>query len=113
MGYLKQDAILVNCDNVCEIETGISSNDLTVKLSWPVNSSTNVLKGTLTFTKGGSNSFTKSAAQYGAIFADAIALGGGIVSGSIAIPVVEEEVTATGAAVGAIAPSFAVAFAAP
>jgi hypothetical protein len=113
MGYLKQDAILVNCDNVCEIETAISSNDLTVKLSWPVNSSTNVLKGTLTFTKGGSNSFMKSAAEYGAIFADAIALGGGAVSGSIAIPVVEQEVTATGVVVGAIAPAFAVAFAAP
>ena len=112
MGYLKQDGILVNCDNVCEIETAIATNALTVKLSWPVNSSTNVLKGTLTFTKQSANSFTKSAAEYGAIFAEAIGKMGNA-AGINAIPVVEEKVTSSGALVGAITPTYAAAFAAP
>ena len=113
MGYLKQNAILVNCDNVCEIETAIATNNLTVVLSYPLsNGSTNVLKGTLTFTKQSANSFTKTAAEYGAIFAEAIGKMGNA-AGINAIPVVEEKVTSSGALVGAIAPSYAAAFAAP
>ena len=114
MGYLKEGGILVNCDNVCEIVTDITGNDLTVVLSWPLaNGGANVLKGTLTWSKGAANSFTKTEAEYQAIFADAVAIGGGAVSGGIALPTVEQEVTATGAYVGIITPGYGAAFAAP
>ena len=111
MGYLKQDAILVNCDNVCEIEVAIATDDLTVVLSYPLSDgSTSVLKGTLTFQKQGANSFTKTAAEYGAIFAQAIGEMGNAF-GINSIPVVEEETS--GGVVSSIAPSYAAAFATP
>ena len=113
MGYLQEGGILIPCDSVLEVTAGIAANDLTIVITQPVVDSTNnVVKGTLTFTKGGANSFTKTEAAYAEEFASAIADAGGVSAGSIELPTVDEEVTATGAFVGSITPTYAVAFAA-
>ena len=113
MGYLQEGGILIPCDSVLEVTAGIAANDLTIVITQSVvDNAANVVKGTLTFTKGAANSFTKTAAAYAEEFASAIAEAGGISAGSIDLPTVGEEVTATGVFVGLITPTYGVAFAA-
>ncbi len=111
MGYVKLPVDqLINCDGINQITTDITSNDLTIDVVYNIVGQTAAgtfacVKSNIVYTKGGSNSFTKTAAEYLSDFVDAIEKMSGATGPSVAGPIVEEKVTATGVLVGAITPT--------
>ena len=110
MGYLKLAADqLVNCDAINQVTATISSNTLTIDVIYNIIGQTGsgtfaCVKTNIVYTKGASNSFTKLEAEYLTDFVEALEKMSGATGSSVAGPVVEQKVTATGVLVGAITP---------
>ena len=111
MGHIKLAVDqLVSCDAINQITVDITSNDLTIDVVYNIVGQTGAgtfacVKSNIVYTKGGSNSFTKTAAEYLSDFVDACEKMSGASGSSIAGPIVEQKVTASGALVGAITPT--------
>jgi hypothetical protein len=107
MGFIKLPVNkLISCDSVMAVGAAISSNTLTVDVVYtPLASGDELLKNKIVYTKGGSNSFTKTEAEYVAMFVEAVEKMSGATGSSVAGPIVEQKVTSSGALVGEITPS--------
>ena len=106
MGLVKLDVNqVVQSDDILQLTAVISSNTLTVDVIYALDMGSNKLaKANIVYTKGGSNSFTKTQAEYLDLFASVFGNAAGTSGPAIVGPVVEEKVTATGILVGSITP---------
>ena len=110
MGYVKLPVDqLINCDAINQITAAISSNTLTIDVVYNLVGQTGAgtfacVKSNIVYTKGASNSFTKTEAEYLSDFVDACEKMSGASGSSVAGPIVEQKVTSSGALVGAITP---------
>jgi hypothetical protein len=109
MGYLKTNANnLVSCDNVVEVGATIGSTNLTVNIVYGnFNQGGKLMRTELVYTSGSNNEMELTAAEYQKIFADAVASMSGASGSAVALPTVNNKVTATGAIVGALTPAYA------
>ena len=114
MGHIKLAVDqLVSCDAVNQVTAAISSNDLTIDVVYNIVGQTAAgtfacVKSNIVYTKGGSNSFTKTAAEYKKMFVEAISKMSEASGPALAGPIVEQKVTASGALVGAITPTITI-----
>ena len=84
----------------------IASNTLTIDVMYALEmGSSTLVKSNVVYTKGASNSFTKTEAEYLELFASAFGNAMGTSGPSIVGPVVEQKVTSTGVLVGSITPA--------
>jgi hypothetical protein len=109
MGFLKTNANnLVSCDNVVEVGATIGSTNLTVNIVYGnFNQGGKLMRTELVYTSGSNNEMELTAAEYQKIFADAVASMSGASGSAVALPTVNNKVTATGAIVGALTPAYA------
>tara|TARA_R100000657_G_C4667998_1_gene112108 strand:+ start:363 stop:722 length:360 start_codon:yes stop_codon:yes gene_type:complete len=110
MGFLKTNANnLVSCDNVVEVGATIGSTNLTVNIVYGTfaQGSDKLMRTELVYTSGASNEMELTAAEYQKIFADAVTSMSGATGSAVALPIVNNKVTATGAVVGALTPAYA------
>jgi hypothetical protein len=111
MGHIKLPVDqLISCDAINQITAAISSNTLTIDVVYNIVGQTAAgdfacVKSNIVYTKGASNSFVKSEAEYLSEFVDACSKMSGASGSSVAGPIVEQKVTASGALVGAITPT--------
>jgi hypothetical protein len=106
MGLLKitQDQVIM-AEGILQLTAAISSNTLTIDVIYALDmGSSKLAKANIVYTKGGSNSFVLTEAQYLAEFAEAFSLAMGTSGPALVGPIVEQEVTATGVLVGTITP---------
>jgi len=106
MGLLKitQDQVIM-AEGVLQLTAAISSNTLTIDVIYALEMGSNKLaKANIVYTKGASNSFVLTEAQYLAEFAEAFSLAMGTSGPALVGPIVEQKVTATGKLVGTITP---------
>ena len=96
---------VVQAEGILQLTAVISSNTLTVDVIYALDMGSNKLaKANIVYTKGASNSFTKTQAEYLDLFAGVFGNAAGTSGPAIVGPVVEQKVTATGVLVGSIAP---------
>ena len=109
MGFLKTNANnLVSCDNVVEVGATIGSTNLTVNIVYGnFNQGGKLMRTELVYTSGSSNEMELTATEYQKIFADAVASMSGATGSAVALPTVNNKVSATGAIVGALTPAYA------
>jgi hypothetical protein len=109
MGFLKTNANnLVSCDNVVEVGATIGSTNLTVNIVYGnFNQGGKLMRTELVYTSGSNNEMELTAAEYQKIFADAVASMSGASGSAVALPTVNNKVSATGAIVGALTPAYA------
>ena len=109
MGFLKTNANnLVSCDNVVEVGATIGSTNLTVNIVYGnFNQGGKLMRTELVYTSGSNNEMELTAAEYQKIFADAVASMSGATGSAVALPTVNNKVSATGAIVGALTPAYA------
>jgi hypothetical protein len=106
MGLLKitQDQVIM-AEGILQLTATISSNTLTIDVIYALDmGSSKLAKANIVYTKGASNSFVLTEAQYLAEFAKAFSLAMGTSGPALVGPIVEQKVTATGMLVGTIAP---------
>ncbi len=106
MGLVKLDVNQVaQADGILQLTAVVSSNTLTVDVIYALDMGSNKLaKANIVYTKGGSNSFTKSQAEYLDLFASSFGNAMGTSGPALVGPIVEQKVTATGVLVGSISP---------
>lgn len=106
MGLVKLDVNQVaQADGILQLTAVVSSNTLTVDVIYALDMGSNKLaKANIVYTKGGSNSFTKSQAEYLDLFASSFGNAMGTSGPALVGPIVEQKVTATGVLVGTITP---------
>ena len=106
MGLVKLDVNkVVQAEGILQLTAVISSNTLTIDVIYALEMGSNKLaKANIVYTKGGSNSFTKTEAEYLEAFASVFGNAMGTSGPSIVGPVVEQKVTSTGVLVGSITP---------
>ena len=109
MGFLKTNTNnLVSCDNVVEVGATIGSTNLTVNIVYGnFNQGGKLMRTELVYTSGSNNEMELTAAEYQKIFADAVASMSGATGSAVALPTVNNKVSATGAIVGALTPAYA------
>jgi hypothetical protein len=106
MGLLKitQNQVVM-AEGVLQLTATISANTLTIDVVYALVMKDDVLaKANIVYTKGGSNSFVLTEAQYLAEFAEAFSLAMGTSGPALVGPIVEQKVTSTGMLVGTITP---------
>ena len=96
---------VVQAEGILQLTAVISSNTLTIDVLYALDmGSSKLAKANVVYTKGGSNSFTKTEAEYLEEFASAFGLAMGTSGPALVGPVVEQKVTSTGELVGTITP---------
>ena len=96
---------VVQADGILQLTAAISSNTLTIDISYALDMGSNKLaKANVVYTKGASNSFTKTEAEYLDAFVNAFGSAMGTSGPALVGPIVEQKVTATGVLVGTITP---------
>ena len=96
---------VVQAEGILQLTAVISSNTLTIDVIYALDmGSSKLAKANVVYTKGGSNSFTLTEAEYLEAFASAFGNAMGTSGPSIVGPVVEQKVTSTGVLVGSITP---------
>ncbi len=96
---------VVQADGILQLTAVISSNTLTIDVLYALDMGSNKLaKANIVYTKGGSNSFTKTEAEYLDAFVNAFGSAMGTSGPALVGPIVEQKVTATGVLVGTITP---------
>ena len=110
MGFLKSSASeLIGCDDVFKVVASIGSTNLTVKITYrnllTASPDVKLAETKLVYTSGGSNEMELTAGEYQKIFADAVASMSGASGSAVSLPTVNNKVSATGAIVGAVAPT--------
>ena len=106
MGLLKitQDQVIM-AEGILQLTADITSNALTIDVIYALDmGSSKLAKANIVYTKGASNSFVLTEAQYLAEFAEAFSLAMGTSGPALVGPIVEQKVTATGYLVGTITP---------
>ena len=96
---------VVQAEGILQLTAAISSNTLTIDVIYALDMGSNKLaKANVVYTKGASNSFTLTEAEYLDAFVNAFGSAMGTSGPSIIGPVVQQKVTATGVQVGTITP---------
>ena len=96
---------VVQADSILQLTAAISSNTLTIDVIYALDMGSNKLaKANVVYTKGASNSFTKTEAEYLEAFASAFGNAMGTSGPALVGPIVEQKVTSTGILVGTITP---------
>ena len=106
MGLLKitQDQVIM-AEGILQLTADITSNALTIDVIYALDmGSSKLAKANIVYTKGASNSFVLTEAQYLAEFAEAFSLAMGTSGPALVGPIVEQKVTATGKLVGTLTP---------
>tara|TARA_R110000822_G_scaffold118366_1_gene251088 strand:- start:135 stop:488 length:354 start_codon:yes stop_codon:yes gene_type:complete len=106
MGLLKitQNQVVM-AEGILQLTATISANTLTIDVVYALVMKDDYLaKANIVYTKGGSNSFVLTEAQYLAEFAEAFSLAMGTSGPALVGPIVEQKVTSTGMLVGTITP---------
>jgi len=113
MGFLKTSGntaggSLISCENVLDVAATIATTNLTVKILYnqPIGSADKVIMAELVYTSGGSNEMELTAAEYQTIFQDAVVSMSGVSCSAVNLPIVNNKVTATGAVIGAVTPTY-------
>ena len=110
MGFLKSSASeLISCDNVFKVVASIAGSNLTVQITYKnlmtASPSVKLAETKLVYTSGNNNEMELTAGEYQKIFADAVASMSEASGSAVSLPTVNNKVTATGAIVGAVAPT--------
>jgi hypothetical protein len=96
---------VVQAEGILQLTAAISSNTLTIDVLYALDMGASKLaKANIVYTKGASNSFTKTEAEYLELFASSFGNAMGTSGPALVGPVVEQKVTATGVLVGTITP---------
>ncbi len=96
---------VVQAEGILQLTAAISSNTLTIDVIYALDMGSNKLaKANVVYTKGASNSFTLTEAEYLDAFVNAFGSAMGTSGPALVGPIVEQKVTATGVLVGTITP---------
>jgi hypothetical protein len=96
---------VVQAEGILQLTAAISSNTLTIDVLYALDmGSSKLAKANIVYTKGASNSFTKTEAEYLELFASSFGNAMGTSGPALVGPIVEQKVAATGVLVGTITP---------